>query len=309
MTTIDTTRITLPPAPLKGRGRLRRMSVPYFLALVGSAWMIILFLIPLISELLVSLMTGNVEAGYHLSWNFGVYAQLFGPHADVPYALFLGRSLLYGATATVITIIVGYPLAYFIAFRVKDRWKTPLLSLVMISFLVSFIIRTDMWVFLLGAQGPVISFLHGLHLVGPDFHLLGTSGAVIGGLAYNDLPFMVLPIYVALERIDPRIFEAGADLYGSPRAVFVKTTLPLSRSGIFSGILLVFIDCVGDPVNAQLLGGKATYTLGQAIQDVYLTQQLYNVAAALSTVLMVALGIILFAYARIFGTDNIEDLV
>lgn len=306
MTAIDTSAAPLPR--VKGR-RFARISVPYFLAIIGSAWMIVLFLIPLISGLLVSLMTGNVEDGFTLTWNFGIYAQLFGPHSDVPYALFLWRSLWYGGAATIITILVGYPMAYFIAFRVSPRWKTPLLSLVLISFLVSFIIRTDMWAFLLGGQGPVLSFLRHLHLVGADFHVMGTPAAVIGGLAYNNLPFMVLPIYVALERIDARLFEAAADLYGNPRSVFLKTTLPLSRLGIFSGILLVFITCVGDPVNAQLLGGKTTYTLGQAIQDTYLSQQLYNVAAALSTVMMIALGIILFAYARIFGTDNIEDLV
>ena len=307
MSAIDTSTISLPSSPVKGR-RFARLSVPYFLAIVGSAWMIVLFLIPLISGLLVSLMTGNVEQGYTLTWNFGIYAQLFGPGADVPYALFLGRALLFGVTATLITIVIGYPMAYFIAFRVTPRWKTPLLALVMVSFLVSFIIRTDMWAFLLGGNGPLLSLLHRLGVSG-DFHILGTPAAVIGGLAYNNLPFMVLPIYVALERIDARLFEAASDLYGNPRTVFMKTTLPLSRSGIFSGILLVFIDCVGDPVNAQLLGGKSTYLIGQAIQDTYLTQQEYNVAAALSTVLMIALGIILFAYARIFGTENIEDLV
>lgn len=307
MTTV-TTSAAAPLTPVKGR-RWGRVSVPYFLAFVGSAWMIVLFLIPLISQLSVSLMTGNVQTGYNITWNIGIYAELFGPGATVPYGLFLGRSLLYGASATVITIIVGYPVAYYIAFRVKQRWKTPLLSLVMLSFLVSFIIRTDMWAFLLGGQGPIVSALQHLHLVPAGFNLLGTSGAVIGGLAYNNLPFMVLPIYVALERIDGRLFEAASDLYGNPRTVFMKTTLPLSRSGIFSGILLVFITCVGDPVNAQLLGGQSTYTLGQAIQDVYLIQQQYNVAAALSTVMMLALGIILFAYARIFGTENIEDLV
>jgi spermidine/putrescine transport system permease protein len=290
------------------RRRWARMSVPYLLALVGSAWMVILFLIPLISGLTVSLMTGDVEQGYTLTWNFGIYGELFGPGADVPYTLFLGRALLYGATATLLTIAVGYPMAYYVAFRVRPRWKTPLLSLVLVSFLVSFIIRTDMWAFLLGGQGPLLSLLHRLG-VGADFHILGTPAAVIGGLAYNSLPFMVLPIYVALERIDPRLFEAASDLYASPRSVFLRTTLPLSRSGIFSGILLVFIDCAGDPVNAQLLGGKSTYLIGQAIQDTYLTQQSYNVAAALSTVLMIALGVILFAYARVFGTDNIEDLV
>ncbi|GAA4184195.1 ABC transporter permease subunit [Gryllotalpicola kribbensis] len=288
--------------------RFSRYATPYLLSGVGSLWLIVLFLIPLISQLLVSLMTGNPDQGYQLTWNWGVYGEIFSG-SSVNYLLFLGRSLLFGATATFITIVVAYPVAYFLAFRVSARWKNPLLLLVMLSFFVSFIIRTNMWVFLLGGQGPVLSFLRNLHLIGADFHVLGTPGAVIGGMAYNDLAFMVLPIYVALERIDPRLFEAASDLYGNQRAVFFKTTLPLSRSGIFAGILLVFIDTVGDPVNSSLLGGQNTYTLGQAIQNVFLTQQEYNVAAALSTVMMIALGIILFAYARVFGTDNIEDLV
>jgi len=284
------------------------MSVPYALALLGAAWMIVLFLIPLISQLSVSLMTGDPETGFNLTWNFGIYAELFGPGAAVPYALFLGRALLFGSIATIITILVGYPVAYFLAFRAPQRWKTPLLSLVVMSLLVSFIIRTYMWGFILGGHGPILTWLRELHLAGPDFHILGTAGAVIGGLAYNSFPYMVLPIYAVLERIDRSMFEASADLYASPRVGFFRTTLPLSRAGIFSGILLVFIDSVGDPVNSQLLGGKTTYMIGQAIQDAYLSQQQYNVAAALSTVLMLALGVILLAYARFIGTDNIEDL-
>jgi spermidine/putrescine transport system permease protein len=200
-------------------------------------------------------------------------------------------------------------MAYFIAFRVSQRWKNTLLLLVLISFLVSFVIRTDMWAFLLAQQGPVLTVLRDLHLASKDFHLLGTSGAVIGGIVYNDLAFMVLPIYAVLERVDPRLLEASSDLYANRRQVFLRTVLPLSRSGIFAGVLLVFIDAVGDPVNAALLGGSHTYVIGQAIQDAYLTNQQYNVAAALSTILMVVLGIILFVYARIAGTENIEDLV
>lgn len=307
MTTVDTSAVSLPASPGR-KSWFRRHSAPYVLGSVGAVWLIVLFLIPLVSELLVSLMSGNPDAGYQLTWNWSVYKDLF-VGSNVPYLLFLGRSLMYGGAATVLTIVIGYPIAYFIAFRVKPRWKSALLALVMVSFLVSFVIRISMWAFLLGGQGPIVSFLRNLHLVGPDFHILGTSAAVIGGMAYNDLAFMVLPIYVALEKLDPRLFEAAGDLYANKRQVFLRTTLPLSRAGIFSGILLVFIDTVGDPVNSQLLGGQSTYTLGQAIQNVYLTQQEYNVAAALSTVLMVALGIILFAYARIVGTDNIEDLV
>ncbi len=157
--------------------------------------------------------------------------------------------------------------------------------------------------------GPVVTTLQAIGLAGKDFHILGTSGAVIFGNAYNDLAFMVLPIYAALERIDPRLGEAANDLYAGKFRAFWHTTLPLSRSGIFAGVLLVFIDCVGDPVNSALLGGTNTYTIGQAIQDAYSGNQQYNVAAALSTVLMVVLGIILFIYARVSGTDDLEDLV
>lgn len=301
------TAVTAPARPVRS-SRLRRHAPPYLLGITGAAWLIVFFLIPLLSGLVVSLMTGNVEVGYSMTWNWRIYADIF-VGSDVDYGLFLGRSLLYGTAATLLTIVIGYPIAYFIAFRVKQRWKTLLLALVLVSFLVSFVIRTKMWVFLLGADGPILDGLRAAHLASPDFQVLGTTGAVIGGQVYNDLAFMVLPIYVALERIDPRLFEATEDLYGNKRAVFFKTVLPLSRSGIFSGILIVFIDTVGDPVNASLLGGRDTYNFGQAIQYAYLNLQQYNVAAALSTVLMFALGIILFAYARVFGTENIEDLV
>jgi spermidine/putrescine transport system permease protein len=293
-------------------GRFRRWvqshSVPYLLALAAGGWLIAFFVIPLVSGLLVSLMTGNPDTGYTLTWNWSIYKDLF-VGSDVSYITFLLRSLYYGASATVLTILIGYPMAYYIAFRVKERWKSPLLLLVLLSFFVSFVIRTDMWAFILADSGPLLKGLRNIGLVSNGFHILGTNAAVIGGDTYNDLAFMVLPIYVALERIDKSMLEAAGDLYANKRQVFLRTVLPLSRSGIFAGVLLVFIDTVGDPVNASLLGGTGTYTIGQAIQDAYLTNQQFNVAAALSTVLLVVLGLVLFAYARIAGTENIEDLV
>jgi spermidine/putrescine transport system permease protein len=288
--------------------RGRRRSTPFLLALVGTAYLCVFFVIPLVSGLVVSLMSGNPDDGYTFTWNWGIYSSLF-VDPQVPYATFLLRSLWYGVAATVVTIAVGYPVAYFIATRVSPRWKSPLLMLVFISFLVSFVIRTDMWAFVLASQGPVVTTLQAIGLAGKDFHVLGTSGAVVFGIAYNDLAFMVLPIYAALERIDPRLGEAANDLYAGRFRAFWHTTLPLSRPGIFAGVLLVFIDAVGDPVNSALLGGTNTYTIGQAIQDAYSGNQQYNVAAALSTVLMVVLGIILFIYARVSGTDDLEDLV
>jgi spermidine/putrescine transport system permease protein len=287
---------------------IRRHIPPYWLSLVGGGWMLAFFLIPLVSGLIVSLETGNPLTGYHLTWNWSIYKQLF-VHSDIPYTTFFLRSLYYGAATTVLSILISYPMAYYIAFKVRDRWKSPLLFLVLLSFFVSFVIRTDMWSFILSNQGIVITALRKLHLVGKNFHILGTSNAVIGGDVYNNLAFMVLPIYVALERIDGRILEAARDLYANGRQVFLKVVLPLSRAGIFAGVLLVFITTVGDPVVSSLLGGVGTYTIGQAIQDSYLTNQQFNVAAALSTALMVVLGIIMFIYAKVFGTQNIENLV
>jgi spermidine/putrescine transport system permease protein len=310
-----TATATAPTAPrtpsttarrVRGR-RLARGATPYLLSLVGVAWVGFFFLVPLISGLLVSLMTGNPDDGYQLTWHWHVYVDLFT--GSTPYGLYLARSLIYGCSATAITIVLAYPVAYFIAFRVKPQWKSTLLALVMVTFFVSFIIRTDMWFYLLGGDGPITRILVDLHLQHRGSTLLATSGSVIGGMVYNDLAFMVLPIYVALERIDPRLHEAAADLYGRRATTFLRVTVPLSRSGVFSGILLVLIDTVGDPVNSSILGGKNTWTIGQSIQFAYFTNQQYNIAAALSTMLMVLLGLILFLYARVVGTENIEDLV
>jgi spermidine/putrescine transport system permease protein len=311
VTTIAEGTAPAPPAPTRAwrvRARaVRRGATPYLLSLVGVAWLVMFFVIPLVSGLLVSLMTGNPDQGYQLTWNWGIYRQLFT--GSTPYWLYLVRSLWYGGLATLITIVLAYPVAYFIAFRVKPRWKSTLLALVMVTFFVSFIIRTDMWFYLLGGDGPITNLLVHLHAIHRGQSFLTSWGAVVGGMVYNDLAYMVLPIYVAMERIDPRLHEASNDLYGRKPATFFRVTLPLSRSGVFSGILLVLIDTVGDPVNSSILGGKNTWTIGQSIQFAYFTGQQYNIAAALSTLLMVLLGIILFAYARVFGTENIEDLV
>ncbi|TIC85643.1 ABC transporter permease [Nocardioides sp. GY 10127] len=305
-----TSATTLPEAAPTRRVRLealRRGVTPYLLSIAGFGWLGFFFVIPLVSGLLVSLMTGNPDQGYVLTWNWSVYADLFtGP---TPYWLYLVRSLTYGLSATAFTIILAFPVAYFIAFRVSARWKTTLLALVMVTFFVSFIIRTDMWFYLLGGNGPITRVLVHLHVLDHGQTFLSTPGSVIGGMVYNDFAFMVLPIYVAMERIDPRLHEASNDLFGNRANTFFRVTVPLTRSGVFSGILLVLIDTVGDPVNSSILGGKETYTIGQAIQNAYFTTQQYNVAAALSTLLMAILGIILFLYARVVGTENIEDLI
>lgn len=285
-------------------GRLRRLATPYLLVLVGLAWLAFFFVVPLVSGLLVSLMTGNPDDGYELTWNWAVYREIFT--GATPYGTYLVRSLTYGVSATVLALVIAYPVAYYVAFRARPQWRSTLLAFVMITFFVSLIIRTDMWFYLLGGDGPITRLLGA---VGIHHGIIGTPGAVVGGMVYNDLAYMILPIYVALERIDPRLREASADLYARRVTTFVKVTLPLSRSGVFAGILLVLIDTVGDPVNSSILGGARTWTIGQSIQFAYFTNQQYNIAAALSTVVMVILGLILFAYARVFGTENIEGMI
>jgi spermidine/putrescine transport system permease protein len=296
------------PAVARRPSWLRRRSPPYLLSLPGGAWMIIFFLVPLISALLVSLMTGNPVDGYTLTWNWSIYKDIFA-NSPIPYSTFLLRALIYAVIATVVCIAIAYPMAYYVAFKVSRRWKSALILMLLLSFFVSFVIRTDMWSFVLSQQGPLLRFLRSLGVVSDKFHILGTPAAVIFGDIYNNLAFMVLPIYVALERIDPRVLEASRDLYANGRQMFFRVVMPLSRAGLFAGILLVLITVAGDPVNAALLGGANTYVIGQAIQEAYLTTQQFNVAAALSTVLMVVLGVIMLVYARVFGTESIENLV
>ena len=233
---------------------VRRHSPPYWLSLVGGGWMLAFFLIPLVSGLIVSLETGNPLTGYHLTWNWSIYKQLF-VHSDIPYTTFFLRSLYYGAATTV--LVDSHLVPHGVLHRVQSEGSLEESSALsrLLSFFVSFVIRTDMWSFILSNQGIVITALRKLHLVGKNFHILGTSNAVIGGDVYNNLAFMVLPIYVALERIDGRILEAARDLYANGRQVFLKVVLPLSRAGIFAGVLLVFITTVGDPVVSSLLGG------------------------------------------------------
>jgi spermidine/putrescine transport system permease protein len=296
------------PALARRPNWLRRHSPPYLLSSVGAGWMIVFFLVPLVSALLVSLMTGNPVDGYTLTWNWSIYKEIF-VHSPIPYTTFLVRALVYAVIATLACIAIAYPMAYYVAFKVSQRWKSALILMLLLSFFVSFVIRTDMWSFVLSEQGPVLRTLRDMHLVSAHFKILGTPAAVIFGDIYNNLAFMVLPIYVALERIDPRVLEASRDLYANGRQMFFRVVMPLSRAGLFAGILLVLITVAGDPVNATLLGGANTYVIGQAIQDAYLTTQQFNVAAALSTVLMVVLGAIMLIYARVFGTESIENLV
>jgi spermidine/putrescine transport system permease protein len=278
---------------------LRAKLAPYALIFPGGLWLLLFFVVPMGAMFSLSLTQGDVVNGFVNTFHWQTYVD-----AVTNYKVQLERSLWYGFLTTVLQIVIGFPVAYWIAFR-GGRRKSTYLFLLLLPFFVSFVLRTISWKFFLTDNGLLLTWLRGLHLVSEDFHITGTAPAVIGGLTYNYLPFMVLPIYVALERIDPRVMEAARDLYASPAAVFRKVVFPLSLPGVFAGVLMTFVPTSSDYVNSELLGGKSTSMIGQAIQAQYLQTQNYPSASALSFTLMAVLLIGIFIYARVLGTEDV----
>jgi spermidine/putrescine transport system permease protein len=274
---------------------LRRHSglVPYLFLVPGGLWLIAFFVVPLVTTASVALQEGTLGTGYRLTFNFGVF-----PEAVARWETQLLRSLQFGLIVTVLTMLIGYPMAYTIAFR-GGRYKSILLLLVIMPFFTSFIIRTISWKFILADQGFVLGTLKDIGLVEPGFRLLATPVAVISGITYNFLPFVVLPLYVALERIDPRLIEAATDLYASRLQAFLRVTLPLSIPGVFAASLLSFIPAVGDYLNAELLGSRNETMIGNVIQRLYLVNNDYPQAAALSLILMLGILVSVFIYRRL----------
>jgi spermidine/putrescine transport system permease protein len=287
----------------KPKARLGKRLAPYLLTLPGGLWLAIFFIVPIVFMLSISLQTGNIESGFQLTWHFSTYWEVLKQY----HTQFL-RSLLYGGIAMLITLVVAYPMSYWIAFR-GGRHKTTFLLLLLLPFFVSFVIRTLAWQFLLADDGILFGTLKDWHLLPQDFHVLASPIAVISGIAYNYLPFMALPLYVALERIDRRVVEASRDLYANNVQVFTRIIFPLSIPGVFAGVLLTFVPAVGDYVNASILGGTSTTMIGNIIQQEFLVNFHYPQAAALSFILMAVMLIGIFAYARVLGARSIEEYV
>jgi len=265
---------------------------PWLLAAPGTLWLLVFYLIPTLTLARASLATGGAP------WWDG-YARAFTDYGD-----HLTRSLGYALTSTAAALLLAYPLAYVMAFRAR-RFKNFLLGLVVIPFFTTFLVRTFAWRTILNDGGLLVSFLGWLHLLPSEGRLLNTSWAVIGGLTYNFLPFMILPIYVSLEKIDRRLVEAAQDLYCSPRRAFAKVVLPLSLPGVFAGSLLTFIPASGDFVNAELLGSPNQRMLGSVIHGQFLLVRDYPLAAALSLVLMALIVALVLAYTRAMGTEDL----
>jgi spermidine/putrescine transport system permease protein len=282
-------------------GRMRAASGPYLAILPGGIWLAVFFVLPLFIMLSLSVQTGNLVQGFQQTFHFANYS-----HVISEYHRPLVRSLLYGGVATFVSVLISYPMAYWIAFY-GGRNKSTYLFLVLLPFFVTFVLRTVAWEFLLGDQGLVLSWLKNSGIVGSDFHVLATGPAVIGGLIYNYMPFTLLPIYVALEKVDVSLLEAAGDLYASRRQAFLRIVFPLTVPGIFAGVLLTFVPAVSDYVNAAILGGTDQTMIGNIIQTLYLTNSDYPRASALSIVLMGVLVIGIFAYARALGTRDVLD--
>lgn len=282
--------------------RLGARLAPYWLALPGWLWLVIFFVVPILVMLALSTQTGDIVSGFSQTWHWQNYVDGWNE-----FSTEFIRSLWYGLITTVLCIVIGFPVAYWIAFYGGNH-KSSLLFLLLLPFFVSFVIRTQSWNFILADNGMVISPLKSWGLVSPEFHILSTPVAVIGGLTYNFLPFMVLPIYVALERIDPALLEASSDLFATSAASLRRIVLPLAVPGVFAGVLLTFVPASSDFVNATILGGTDTTMIGNVIQTEYFTNLDYPVAAALSFILMGILLIGVFLYARALGTRDILDM-
>ncbi|WP_406318001.1 ABC transporter permease [Streptosporangium sp. NBC_01639] len=274
---------------------------PYLLILPGGLWLAIFLVVPMVFMASVSTQEGDMVNGFVQTFNFSVYGD-----ALALYQTQFLRSAGYGLVATVVSVALAYPMAYWIAFKGGTRKSTYLL-LVLLPFFVSFVLRTVSWKFLLADDGMILGPLKATGLVPDDFHVLQTTVAVIGGLVYNYLPFMILPIYVALERVDPRVVEAAQDLYAARRQAFTKVVLPLSLPGVFAGVLMTFVPMTADYVNAGILGGPENTMIGNIIQTKYLVNNDYPTAAALSFTLMAAMLVGIFAYAKALGTENVLE--
>ena len=343
--------------------RRRKWLIPWLLMTPGLVWLLLFFVLPNIRMLQMALSTGTLLSGFESPpevWSFRNF-----PDNISKFSSNLVNSLVYGSLATTLTFLIGYPLAYAIAFR-GGRYKNLLLFLVIAPFFTSFLIRTISWKIILGNGGPFLAVVRdGLGIVPANFTIIGTPLAVVAGLTYEFLPFMVLPLYVALERVDKRLIEAAQDLYAGPwrptgsivgtvigtgvavfagiglgyahlvgeqadllgvamwgvtggvlgfivgttmlSQSFVRVTFPLTLPGVFAGSLLVLIPTLGDYVNAALLGSPRTQMLGNVIQGRFLAQNDYPTAASLAFVLMAAILVGIFLYARLLGTEELEQ--
>ena len=280
---------------------MKKIRTPYLLLLPGFAFLFTFFIVPIVNLAQTSTQTpisdGDVGQ-YEQTFRFANYLDAFLENREQ-----FSRSFVYAIIATLLALLISYPLAYALAFK-AGKYKNILLVLVIAPFFTSFLLRTVAWKQILGEEGFVVPTLRTIGIISDTTTLTSTSFAVVMGMTYNFLPFMTLPLYASIDRIDPRTLEASGDLYANGFTTFRKVTLPLSMPGVVAGTLLTFIPAAGDYVNAELLGGPNTTMIGNVIQSRFLIPD-YPTTSALSFTLMVAILIIVLVYIRKAGTDEV----
>jgi spermidine/putrescine transport system permease protein len=295
------TPTTPTPTPVVDGETSRRRGWGWLLLVPGMLWLAAFFMFPTVQLFFTSLYdpAGSYIDGYAMTWHFANYLDAITDTWNL-----FARSFMYAGISTVVCLILGYPLAYAIAFK-AGKWKNVMLVLVIAPFFTNFLLRTLSWRAILADEGPVTSFLQTIAILPDDGRLLATPVAVIAGLIYNFLPFMTLPLYASLDKVDYRLIEAAGDLYSSPFTGFRKVTFPLSLPGVVSGTLLTFIPACGDYINAELLGTPREYMVGNRIQAAFLTEHNYPLAASLSIILMLIVLVMVIVYVRRAGTEKL----
>jgi spermidine/putrescine transport system permease protein len=307
------TTMTAPAAPPKasevlGPPKKKRNILPYLLLGPGVLWLVVFFLIPIITAVSASVQTGSLDMGFKVTWDWANYESTFST-----YNTEIVHSLIYSVACTVICLLLGYPLAYFIAFR-GGRWKNLLMALVIAPAFTSFLIRTIAWETILSDHGTVVRIMVDLRLTNlmdhlgliTGNHVLNSPFSVVFGMVYNFLPFTVLPLYTSLEKIDPRLHEAGRDLYCSGYRTWRYVTWPLSLPGVIAGTLLTFIPAVGDYINAYMLGSPNTQVIGQVIENEALRDVFgYPIASAMGVILTFGTLAIVLGYVKKAGSEDL----
>ena len=294
-------------APQKQQGPVKTGRIALVLLTPGLAYLGLFFITPLISLITTSLKapsdTGLIGR-YDFAFELGNYAFAIGQYAPQIF-----RSFTYALIATVVALLISYPIAYFIGVKARDKplLQGLLLTLVIAPFFISFLLRTFAWKQIFSNDSFVVNFLKNVGIFGPDANIIGTDFAVVFGLVYNFIPFMTLPIYASLDRLDIRLVEAGGDLYANPATTFWKITFPLSLPGVISGTLLTFIPISGDYVVASrdFLGSSSTAMIGNVVETNFLRIQDYPTASALSVMLMATIVVLVSVYVRKSGTDDL----
>jgi spermidine/putrescine transport system permease protein len=266
-------------------------------------WLLLLFAFPICLVLALSLGYVDDLGRAVYAFDFDNYSQAFND----TYLPVLIRSVTYALATAALCLAIGFPIAYYIA-RFGGAYKYVLVAALVMPFFVNYLVRTYAWVALLADEGLVNSSLVDAGVTESGIQMINTPWAVIGGLTYGYLVFMILPIFASLERMDPAVIEAGKDLYGNRLQTFIHVTLPYTKQGILAGGVLVFLPAVGDFVSAQLLGGPSTYMVGNLIQDQFFAANNWPFGSALTVMMMLFLSIFMIADLRSAARESRQAL-